>query len=242
MRRLLPPDAHVSDGGRERPLLHLRAPSAGAFSVDFEGNRLVDTERLDLALEMVEAGLRRHVAEHAPGRVFVHAGCVAAGDIAIVFPGRTFAGKSTLTAALLAAGADYFSDEYAVLDDSGLVHAYPRSLSLRPGGRRNQVEVSPAALGARVSREPRRVGIVVMTRYEPGATWRPVEASPGAGALALVSHAIPARARPEEALDAARAAVRGCLVLKGTRGEADEAAGDLLARARALRVRPAAPT
>ena len=37
---------------------------------------------------------------------------------AIVIPGRTFSGKSTLVAELVRAGATYYSDEYAVEDET----------------------------------------------------------------------------------------------------------------------------
>ncbi len=50
--------------------------------------------------------------------LFVHAGAVAVGwqRQAILIPGRSFAGKTTLVKALVEAGAVYYSDEFAVLD------------------------------------------------------------------------------------------------------------------------------
>jgi hypothetical protein len=42
----------------------------------------------------------------------------------MVLPGKSFAGKTTLVAALVRAGAEYWSDEYAVLDANGDVHPY----------------------------------------------------------------------------------------------------------------------
>src|SRR5687768_17180193 len=67
------------------------------------------------ALAALENALQATVAAHARGRVFVHAGVVGWRGRAIVLPGRSFAGKSTLVRALLAAGATYYSDEFAVL-------------------------------------------------------------------------------------------------------------------------------
>ena len=64
--------------------------------------------------------------------MFVHAGVVAVDGRALLLPGGSFTGKTTLVAALLRAGAQYGSDEYAVLDEAGLVlPAYPRPLSIR---------------------------------------------------------------------------------------------------------------
>ena len=45
-------------------------------------------------------------------------------------PGHSFSGKSTLVAALVRAGAVYYSDEFAVLDPDGFVHPYAKALSL----------------------------------------------------------------------------------------------------------------
>jgi hypothetical protein len=66
------------------------------------------------------------VAENARRWIFVHAGVVAWRGQAIVIPGATQSGKTSLVAALVRAGAEYFSDEYAVFDARGRVHPLPR--------------------------------------------------------------------------------------------------------------------
>jgi hypothetical protein len=61
----------------------------------------------------------------------VHAGVVASGQNVIAFPAESGAGKSTLTAACLAAGFGYVSDEALCVDWSdGQVVSYPKPLSL----------------------------------------------------------------------------------------------------------------
>ncbi|HEX6631974.1 MAG TPA: hypothetical protein VF048_12825, partial [Gemmatimonadaceae bacterium] len=75
--------------------------------------------------------LEFRVALHAPDRLFVHAAAVAWHGRVVAIPGRSFAGKSTLAAALVRAGAHYYSDEFTVLDDRGLVLPFPRPLHLR---------------------------------------------------------------------------------------------------------------
>jgi hypothetical protein len=77
--------------------------------------QLARTMDLDEALDALESDLQTFVAEWAKNRVFVHAGVAAWNGKAIVLPGRSRAGKSTLVAALLRAGATYVSDEYAVI-------------------------------------------------------------------------------------------------------------------------------
>ncbi len=73
--------------------------------------QLVRTKDTDQVLEALERDLQLHVAERARRRVFVHAGVVGWGGRAIVIPGRTTRGKTTLVKALVDAGATYYSDE-----------------------------------------------------------------------------------------------------------------------------------
>src|SRR4051794_9464567 len=135
-------------------------------------------------LDALDAELRRVVATHAPQHVFVHAGVAARGGRAIVLPAASFAGKSELVAALVRAGADYGSDEYAVLGPDGLVHPYARRLSLRGRG-----EVSAEELGGRTLTAPVRVGVIAATAYAAGAQWQPERRTAAAGALLLLEHA-----------------------------------------------------
>ena len=74
--------------------------------------------------------------------VFLHAGVIGWRDRAFVFPGPSFAGKSTLIAELVRAGATYYSDEYAVVDEDGRVHPYARALQMRQSGGSVQSGVS----------------------------------------------------------------------------------------------------
>src|SRR5262249_15179119 len=63
--------------------------------------RTMDAEGVMTALE---SDLRLYIAEHARRRVFVHAGVVGWNGGAIVIPGSSLSGKSTLVAALVRAG------------------------------------------------------------------------------------------------------------------------------------------
>src|SRR6266852_1979709 len=66
--------------------------------------------------EALEADMDFYLAQAARQRLFVHAGVVAWKGRAIVIPGRSQSGKTTLVRAFLQAGASYYSDEYAVFD------------------------------------------------------------------------------------------------------------------------------
>jgi hypothetical protein len=130
--------------------------------------------------------------------------------------------------ALVQAGAAYYSDEYAVLDESGNVLPYPRRLSIRASGGAPARHAHVSELGGVVGSAPTTVGTVAITRFRPGSVWSPQPVSRGAGALALLENTVPARARPQAALQAITQALSGARVLIGDRGEADATARALI--------------
>src|SRR2546423_14565818 len=124
-------------------------------------------------LDQFESHLQLTVAEYAPRRVFVHAGVVGFKGRAILIPGMSFSGKSTLVAELLRAGATYYSDEYAVIDERGRVHPYPRPLQIREGEMSKQKKYRVEEFGGRSGQRPLPIGLVVISRYRHAARWRP---------------------------------------------------------------------
>src|SRR5918997_1140655 len=95
----------------------------------------------------LDSGLRAVVALHARDRVFIHAGVVARGGRALILPGSSLSGKTTLVAALVRSGAAYYSDEFAVLDAEGRVHPYPKRLAMRKQDGTPLGRVTAASLG-----------------------------------------------------------------------------------------------
>src|SRR5256714_4520892 len=108
-------------------------------------------------LDTFESHLQLTVAEHARSRVFVHAGVVGWKDRAILIPGLSHSGKTTLVEQLIRAGASYYSDEYAVLDERGRVHPYPRALGMRLPASGQSQKVRAEEVGAIVGSKPLRV-------------------------------------------------------------------------------------
>src|SRR5262249_10896677 len=96
--------------------------------------RLARSANVDEVFDRVESDLRLFVAELARNRIFVHAGVVGWKGKAIVIPGPSYSGKSTIVAALVRAGASYYSDEYAVFDARGRVHPFAKDLEMRDNG------------------------------------------------------------------------------------------------------------
>ena len=175
------------------------------------------------AINAFESDLQLYVAEMSPNRVFIHAGVVSLGGKAIVIPGRSFSGKTTLTAELVKAGAVYYSDEYAVLDAKGRVHHYARPLSIRENAHLERPKKYPVeSLGGRRGSKPLPVSMVIVSKYTPGATWRPRELSAGEGALELMANAVGIRREPKHTLAALQQVVAGATILKGKRGEAGQ--------------------
>jgi hypothetical protein len=186
-------------------------------------------EAMDLAqvLHVLDSDMRLRIALATREKLFVHAGVVGWQGRAILLPGRSWSGKTTFVAALVKAGAMYYSDEYAVLDPHGLVYPYARPLSLRqPEGRLTRRAVEE--LGGTAGRQPLSVGLVLHAPYHPGVLWCSWEVSRGQALLTLLDHTIVARSRPHFALPLLARAVSRAVTRAGQRGEAAEAAVALL--------------
>ncbi len=183
---------------------------------------------LDEVLEVLESDLHFRVALLARRRVFVHAGAVGWQGRAIVVPGASGSGKSSLVAALVRAGATYYSDEFAVFDTRGRVLPYSKPLYLRQTDGERRRKISAETLGGRAGSKPLPLGLVAVTEYRSGARWRPRRMSPAESMLQLLANTVVARIRPELALNVLHRAVPGAMALKGKRGEAEDVVGPLL--------------
>ncbi|MCW2959125.1 MAG: hypothetical protein JWP18_1928, partial [Solirubrobacterales bacterium] len=128
----------------------------------------------------------------------------------------------------VAAGATYYSDEFAVIASDGSVLPYAKPLSIRSDGDRYGSVTPVEALGGAAGTAPIRLGLVTDLMYRSDAEWMPRRLTPGAGALALLSNTVPARTRPAQVLQASTRAIGGARVIAGDRGEADVTAGLLL--------------
>lgn len=232
---LLPPDCEACASPLVDHLFSLRVggavtePRRRNYHLLYGGfTRLARSLDLGEVLHALESHLHLYLAEHAANRVFVHAGVVGWQGQAILLPGASGAGKSTLVAALLRAGASYFSDEYAVLDHRGCVHPFARPLSMRSPDGKFSRRCGVAEFGSRAAEEALPVGLVVLTQYLPGARWRPRPLTAGQAILAMMEDTISAQLDPEGAFRVLEKAVKRARVLKGPRGAAEETAAELL--------------
>jgi hypothetical protein len=224
----LPPAAPAKARGRTDATWTLAwAPGRPLLTIRRDDHAPGQARDREDAVERVAFQVALFFARRAGGLAFFHAGAVSWRGGAILLPGRSMSGKSTLVAALLAAGARYLSDEFAPVDATGRVHPWARPLALRRPGR-GADRLAPSTFGARTAKGPVRVAAIVFLRHRPAHVLRVDPLSRGAAALGLLDNALAARSRPEASLRAARAATAHALLFRGTRDEASEAARVLL--------------
>lgn len=180
----------------------------------------------------MERALTREIsvemAQTAAGLTFVHAGVLACPGGAVLLPGSSYAGKSTLVRALLTLGLQFYSDEYAVIDAEGLVHSFPRPLQKRLEGNREE-HTEAVSLGWRKEFRPLPVRLVVFTRYQAGTDFQPVALTAGEGVLQAMLHTVSAQLQPARDLAHLSRALAPARMFQGPRGDVEEAAARVFA-------------
>jgi hypothetical protein len=207
----------------------LLAPASKDAWQIFIGDRLTfESPDQQPALAELTRELMVHTANYAPDRVFVHAGVVGWRGHALLLPGTSFAGKTTLVAELVRAGATYYSDEYAVLDEHGQVHPYSRNLQMRQNGSTEQTSVAIETFNGSAGSAPLPVSHIVFAEYVPHARWNPRPVSAGMGVLEMLRHAIPVQRTPARVMATLAKMMETATAVRSERGEAGETARVLL--------------
>jgi hypothetical protein len=220
---------HLPTGAVQADFAHADAsfafscrPASELFVLTVDGNDVAGPACLNEILEIFERQVILRVAERAPLHVFVHAGVVSWRGHGIVFPGYSFSGKTTLVAELVRAGAEYYSDEYAIFDQAGRAEPYPRPLQMRKPDERQQTAVPIEELGGKIGLGPLTIDLIVFCTYRPRGLWRPRTISPGRGALELFRYTMSAQYAPDTALTTLQRVVTTAKIMKGTRGSSTE--------------------
>jgi hypothetical protein len=196
--------------------------AGGTFGLARNGRELFRCDDRTEFLERFGSILALHVADNARKLVFIHAGVVGWGDRAIVIPGRSFSGKTTLVAELVRAGATYYSDEFAVVDRNGKVHPYPQPLQIRDPHTYRQTRCPVVKMGGLTGESPLPIGLVVFCQYKEESTWLPQTLSPGVGCLQMLNNTISARSAPAIALSALKQIASSAVIMKGLRGDCSQ--------------------
>jgi hypothetical protein len=154
---------------------------------------------------------------------FLHAGVVELDGGAVIFPGRSRWGKSTLVSSLVDEGCGYLSDEYAVISPDGSVFPLSKPIRLRreDGGADFKAPPGVGAPGGLPC------AILLLTRYEKGTSWDPEPLSPGFAMLDALPTALQSRDAPEQVLEALSALVAGAACYRGARGDGEPTVRDL---------------
>lgn len=201
---------------RERPMDEVVHRVIVGVADDFPGQQR--------AWDRVESDLALFASERLAGLVAVHAAVIVSGSLALLVPGASGVGKSTLCVAAAAAGAAVLTDEYALLDPaSGLVSGWRRRVRVRqPGGGVDRLDLA-------VESGPVQVGLLAFLAHAPDSapTWAPITGAEAV--LGLLANTVCAQSRPDEALDAALAVARSARAVAGSRGEAADTVVELLA-------------
>lgn len=234
VERRLPPTAMVRNTAEDqRPtrdptvsaVVQANHVGSGRYVVSSSDVGESEVEGVEELVRAVSSSVQLSIAAHATDAVFIHAGAVAWNGAGIVLPGGSFVGKTTLVAALVRAGAEYYSDEYAVLGPGGQLIPYAKPLSVRTAG--GTVPLAPGELGS-VGESAVAVRLVVISRYEAGAVWQPQLHRGAEVALPLVENAVAATIRSIDVLDAAAEVARTAVLVRGARPDADAVAMSLL--------------
>jgi serine kinase of HPr protein (carbohydrate metabolism regulator) len=223
----------VTNGLGTSEQFRLRSPTDTSGYIGYIGcigdEVTIEHTNLQPVLEQLQRDLMVHVANQAPDRVFVHAGVVGWRGRALVFPGRSFAGKTTLVTELVKAGATYYSDEYAVVDADGRVHPYARDLQMREPGKTEQRSVAVEQLGGVSGTVAIPVAQVLFAEYREYSTWLPEPISAGRAVLEMLQHSIPVQRTPARAMATLSGMMKDATAWRSQRGEARDTARIILA-------------
>ncbi|MEZ5346119.1 MAG: hypothetical protein R2681_11255 [Pyrinomonadaceae bacterium] len=221
LRGVLPNDFSILPNQTKTDhLFQIKKAKNNKFSLWKDDESIIADCDEEMMLDRLDSQVRITIAEFAVGNVFVHSGVVAIEGKAIMIPASSYKGKTTLVAELVKNGAEYYSDEYAVLDKEGLVHPFAKDLSMRtPDGGGKQVDTPVEEFGGSAGKRAIPVGMVLVMEFKKYARWRPEILSRGQGVLEIISHTVPIRNDPAFSLTVLNKVVDNAVIVKSKRGE-----------------------
>lgn len=167
------------------------------------------------AFRGISNGIHFVLGKRSP-MTFLHAGAIEVDGTAVIFPGRSRWGKSTMVSSLVDQGCGYLSDEYAVISPEGSVFPLSKPIRLRLEGtdsyRHPRGVSAPGGLSC---------GAVVLTRYEEGSRWSPEPLSRGNAVMGLLPAALQGRDAPQQVLEALNALVKDATCCQSSRGDGE---------------------
>ena len=173
---------------------------AGGYSLQSRnGHSIEAVGSSEILIHLIEEVTKLLITELGSG-VALQGAAIGCGDLAILMPGLSGSGKSSLAAWLLSEGYDYLSDEIAVLTPTGAIIGLPRPLVIEPGAAgivqglvgfndsksvRAGMHLLKVPLETKIETGARKVGLIVFPNYQQGSETRIESLSPGETVLRL---------------------------------------------------------
>lgn len=208
--------------------LHVEEQDSGRYLL-YKNGELEPSEekKRSVLVDYLLMHIRIAVGERAPDHVFIHAGAIGWNGTGIIFPAKSGKGKSTLTAEFVRQGADYYSDEYAVIGRDGLLFPFAKKIELRVDGN-EQREFDLSHFSGTAGAEPIPIGLVMLTEFDADAEWKPEELTVGASVLEVLEHTLSIRHDPKFTLSVLSNAFSRARLMTARRGEAEQAVRNIL--------------
>lgn len=165
--------------------------------------------------------------------VAIHAGVVSIDGRVVLLPAKSGSGKTSLVRELLRQGAAYYSDEFAIAGIDGMVHPFARPLIIRDAAGK-RFPLSPDEFGALTATAPQAPRAILFLVHRPGERFRVEEADQSSALLHLLANTPQSLDDRPEAFRAFLAASRSVRYYRGVRGDAAEAAAEIIRIVEAL--------
>ena len=197
----------------------------GEYRLTLGDRRYGPYDNIDDALRGLSNGVHFLLGMRSP-MTFLHAGAVEIDGEAVVFPGRSRWGKSTLVERLVDEGCGYMSDEYAVISPEGTVFPLAKPIRIRTGDGTRATYRCPTGVGAPGGLP---CSALILTRYRKKASWSPVPLTLGNAVLRTLPSALRSNDAAEKVLTSLTAMGRTAAFYEGPRGEGEPTADDIRA-------------
>lgn len=231
------------------------------YIVQVAGSTQFEPAKRQELIPYIEWAMNWEVPKVLPQFLQFHASSLVIDGLGIMLPGESGSGKSTLTTGLLAGGARYLCDEFAMVHaDTLQLHPYPRAICIKKpsfdavesvgvsirahqyyvkGSKGHVAFIRPHEFGGGAIGSPCPVRFIVFPKYSPGAapTLTPISRTEAAFALHhFCFNLLDARC---VGLDVIAALVRGASCYRLTSGDLRETVDLLRNEVRSVRGRDA---
>jgi hypothetical protein len=201
-------------------------PLQGRFRLERNHSLLGSDVTEPSLLSLLQQVVEEEIVQHSPDFVAVHSGVVVYDGVAVLLPGQSQSGKTTLVRELIARGAEYSSDEFAMIDGCGRIYPWPRALMVRDADS-VQHPIPARDLGANVRSGPARGGLILFLQYDRDAQFQVRPVSQSGALLGLLRNTPHTLADSPRILRPLTSVVTAAVAYEGVRGDAAQAADGL---------------